>query len=75
MGDQARIDEFSEYAVARQSHLLRTAYLLCGDWHGAQDLTQTALLNLCKAWKRAKRADSVVVLRYWRVGAEGKALT
>jgi len=59
MGDQARIDEFSEYAVARQSHLLRTAYLLCGDWHGAQDLTQTALLNLCKAWKRAKRADSV----------------
>jgi RNA polymerase sigma-70 factor (sigma-E family) len=59
MSDQARIDEFTEYAVARQSHLLRTAYLLCGDWHGAQDLTQTALLNLCKAWPRARRADSV----------------
>ena len=59
MGDQARIDEFTEYAAARQNHLLRTAYLLCGDWHGAQDLTQTALLNLCKAWTRAKRADSV----------------
>ncbi|MEY9927350.1 RNA polymerase sigma-70 factor (sigma-E family) [Catenulispora sp. GP43] len=59
MGDQARIEEFTEYAVARQNHLLRTAYLLCGDWHGAQDLTQTALLNLCKAWNRARRADSV----------------
>jgi RNA polymerase sigma-70 factor (sigma-E family) len=59
MGDQTRIDEFTEYAVARQNHLLRTAYLLCGDWHGAQDLTQTALLNLCKAWSRARRADSV----------------
>jgi len=59
MGDQARIDEFTEYAGARQSHLMRTAYLLCGDWHGAQDLTQTALLSLCKAWNRAKRADSV----------------
>ena len=59
MGDQARIEEFTEYAAARQNHLLRTAYLLCGDWHGAQDLTQTALLNLCKAWNRARRADSV----------------
>jgi RNA polymerase sigma-70 factor (sigma-E family) len=59
MGDQARIDEFTEYAVARQNHLLRTAYLLCGDWYGAQDLTQTALLNLCKAWNRARRADSI----------------
>ncbi|MEZ0106100.1 RNA polymerase sigma-70 factor (sigma-E family) [Catenulispora sp. EB89] len=59
MGDQARVDEFSEYAAARQNHLLRTAYLLCGNWHGAQDLTQTALLNLCKAWNRARRADSV----------------
>ncbi|MBS2537518.1 SigE family RNA polymerase sigma factor [Catenulispora sp. NF23] len=59
MGDQTRVDEFTEYATARQNHLLRTAYLLCSDWHGAQDLTQTALLNLCKAWNRASRADSV----------------
>jgi RNA polymerase sigma-70 factor (sigma-E family) len=59
MGEQARIDEFTEYAAARQNHLMRTAYLLCGDWHGAQDLAQTALLNLCKAWNRARRADSV----------------
>jgi RNA polymerase sigma-70 factor (sigma-E family) len=59
MGGTDRLNEFAEYASARQSHLIRTAYLLCGDWHGAQDLTQTALLNLCKAWPRARRADSV----------------
>ena len=59
MGEQARLEEFADYAAARQSHLKRTAFLLCGDWHEAQDLTQTALLNLCKAWHRAKRADSI----------------
>ncbi|WP_194898878.1 SigE family RNA polymerase sigma factor [Catenulispora pinisilvae] len=59
MGEQERLEEFADYAAARQSHLKRTAFLLCGDWHEAQDLTQTALLNLCKAWHRAKRADSI----------------
>lgn len=59
MGEQARLEEFAEFAAARQSHMKRTAYLLCGDWHEAQDLTQTALLNLCKAWPRARRADSI----------------
>lgn len=51
-------DSFAEYATARQAHLRRLAFLLCGDWHDAQDLTQTALMNLCRSWKRAERADS-----------------
>ncbi|MEY9930756.1 RNA polymerase sigma-70 factor (sigma-E family) [Catenulispora sp. GP43] len=54
-----RLAEFGEFAVARQQHLLRTAYLLCGDWHDAQDLAQTALTNLCYAWHQARRADSL----------------
>lgn len=54
-----RSTEFAEYAQARQSHLLRTAYLLCGDPHQAQDLAQDALTNLCRYWSRASRADSV----------------
>jgi RNA polymerase sigma-70 factor (sigma-E family) len=52
-------DEFAAYAAARQHHLLRTAFLLCGDPVSAQDLAQEALTNLCRAWKRARRADSV----------------
>jgi RNA polymerase sigma-70 factor (sigma-E family) len=54
-----RRTEFAEYAQARQGHLLRTAYLLCGDPHLAQDLAQETLTNLCRFWSRASRADSV----------------
>jgi RNA polymerase sigma factor (sigma-70 family) len=35
------------------------AFLLCGNWHDAEDVTQTALMNLCRAWNRARRADSI----------------
>lgn len=52
-------DEFAEYAAARQHHLLRTAFLLCGDPVSAQDLAQEALANLCRAWPRARHADSI----------------
>ena len=38
--------EFSEYMAARQPSLLRTAYLLTGDPHTAEDLVQTALAKL-----------------------------
>ena len=55
----AQLADFTEFAQGRQRHLMRTAYLLCGDKQTAQDLTQTALLNLCRAWGRAQRADSV----------------
>ena len=36
-----------------------TAYLLCGDWHAAQDLTQTTLVKLYTAWKRVERRENV----------------
>lgn len=54
-----RKNEFAEYAQARQGHLLRTAYLLCGDPHQAQDLAQEMLTNLYRFWSRAGKADSV----------------
>ena len=54
-----RRTEFTEYALARQGHLLRTAYLLCGDPHQAQDLAQETLMNLCRFWSRASKVDSV----------------
>ena len=38
--------EFEEYMAARQPSLLRTAYLLTGDRHTAEDLVQTALAKL-----------------------------
>ncbi len=44
MGEASGRDlEFTAYVVARRAHLRRTAFLLCGDWHGAEDLVQITL--------------------------------
>jgi RNA polymerase sigma-70 factor (sigma-E family) len=51
--------EFSEYMAARQPSLLRTAYLLTGDRHTAEDLVQTALAKLYLSWDKVRRQESV----------------
>ena len=50
-------DEFVAYYAARAGHLRNTAFLLCGDWHLAEDLTQTAFTKLYRAWTRIDRHD------------------
>jgi RNA polymerase sigma-70 factor (sigma-E family) len=52
-------DEFVAYYRARADHLRTTAFLLCGDWHQAQDLTQLAFTKLYRAWRRIERHDSL----------------
>src|ERR1700761_4215110 len=37
----------------------RTAFLLCGDWHTAEDLTQTTLARVFVSWQRISRQDAV----------------
>ena len=49
-----RDEAFSEFVAARQTHLRRIAYALCGDWHRADDLLQTALTKLYVAWPRIR---------------------
>lgn len=49
---------FQEFVRARWSHLVRTAYLLTGDVHLAEDLTQTALAKACRSWRRVSRSDN-----------------
>jgi RNA polymerase sigma-70 factor (sigma-E family) len=46
------------FVQARYAHLRRTAYLLCGDWHRAEDLVQTALTRTVVAARR-RRVDSL----------------
>ena len=48
-------DEFLAFADASRSQLRRTAYLLCGDWHRAADITQEALIRVYVAWPRLER--------------------
>jgi RNA polymerase sigma-70 factor (sigma-E family) len=49
--------EFREFATARAGHLFRLAYLMCGDWHEAEDLVQTTLARLYVNWHRVRRTD------------------
>ena len=51
--------QFSVYVNARRDRVRRTAYLLCGDWHRAEDTVQSALVKLYLAWPRLDRRDAV----------------
>jgi RNA polymerase sigma-70 factor (sigma-E family) len=45
---------FTEYFAAHRDTVRRTAYLICGDWHWAEDLTQTAFIRLAQGWHRVR---------------------
>jgi RNA polymerase sigma-70 factor (sigma-E family) len=55
--------EFSDFMAARWAPLYRTAYLLTGDPHEAEDLLQTVLARTCVRWGsiRDKRAAEAYV--------------
>jgi RNA polymerase sigma-70 factor (sigma-E family) len=44
--------EFRDWATAARPRLRRTAYLLSGDWHLAEDLAQETLLRMYAVWRR-----------------------
>jgi RNA polymerase sigma-70 factor (sigma-E family) len=52
-------DEFVEFAEAVAPRLRRTAFLLCGDWHTAEDLAQTTLAKVFASWRRIRNTDAV----------------
>ncbi|HEX3796769.1 MAG TPA: SigE family RNA polymerase sigma factor [Acidimicrobiales bacterium] len=51
-------EEFRQFVATRAASLHRSAYLLCGDWHLANDLVQEALAKTYRYWARVQRADS-----------------
>jgi len=52
-------EEFTEFAAGAAARLRRTAFLLCGDWHTAEDLTQTTLATMFVSWRRISRQEAV----------------
>ena len=52
MGQDADEESFHAYVAARRGALLRSAYLLTGDHHAAEDLVQTALFKTALRWRR-----------------------
>lgn len=52
---QHEVSDFDEFATTRARRLFQVAYLMCGDWHQAQDLVQTTLAKLHSVWGRLQR--------------------
>lgn len=55
----SRDEEFGAYVAGRRAHLYRSAWLLCGDPHRAEDLVQEVLTKLYVAWPRLSRVGNV----------------
>ncbi|WP_410793943.1 SigE family RNA polymerase sigma factor [Kribbella sp. C-35] len=51
--------EFTEFAATTIRRLRRTAYLMCGDWHRAEDAAQDALVKVYRRWHRIDRTQGL----------------
>jgi RNA polymerase sigma-70 factor (sigma-E family) len=58
-----RYEGFREFVVARGRALSRSAYLLTGDHHLAEDLLQTALARTAGHWRRIADGDPEAYVR------------
>ncbi|GAA2863741.1 RNA polymerase sigma24 factor [Actinoplanes cyaneus] len=56
--DRSEEDEFRVFAGARTERWRRAAYLLCHDWHLADDLVATVIGKLYQHWRRVSTADN-----------------
>jgi RNA polymerase sigma-70 factor (sigma-E family) len=54
-GDGQR--RFAAWSAAQAPSLHRFAYLMCGDWHDAEDLVQESLARAALHWSRIERAE------------------
>jgi RNA polymerase sigma-70 factor (sigma-E family) len=56
-------EEFTAFMAAAAPALSRTAWLLCGDVHRAEELVQQALMKTYLAWPRARTGDPLAYAR------------
>jgi RNA polymerase sigma-70 factor (sigma-E family) len=57
--NRADEEEYRQFVVARLEPLRRAAYLLCHDWHTADDLVSITIGKLYRHWRRVRAADNV----------------
>lgn len=69
------MDDFEAYVSVAWPRLLRSAWLLTGDWHKAEDLVQTVLVRAYGRWSRIRedapdaylrRMLATTYLSWWR---------
>ncbi|HEV8275336.1 MAG TPA: sigma factor [Streptosporangiaceae bacterium] len=67
----AQRPQFQDLYAARRGAVRATAYLLCGDWHLAEDLAQAAFVRMYQRWGRLQHRDGLeaylhrIVVRLW----------
>ena len=57
-GPQSTSNGFEEFVHATGDRIYRSALVLCGNHHLAEDLTQTTFAKVYAAWSRVSAADS-----------------
>jgi RNA polymerase sigma-70 factor (sigma-E family) len=55
--EAAAEERFRAWAAARAARLHRAAYLLCGDWHMAEDLVQETLARSALHWSAVESSE------------------
>lgn len=55
---QHRDEDFADYISARLPSLRRLAFVLCHDWHRADDLAQAAVIKVYMHWQKAASAHN-----------------
>lgn len=63
MSSTSSDDDFDGFAVSAWPRLRRSAYLITGDHHLAEDLAQTALARTYAHWRRVRRQDALAYSR------------
>jgi RNA polymerase sigma-70 factor (sigma-E family) len=67
----AEEQEFHDFVSTRMDRWRRSAYLMCQDWHTADDVVSVAVGRLYEHWPKARDADNIdayaqrIVTRSW----------
>jgi RNA polymerase sigma-70 factor (sigma-E family) len=51
--------EFHDYVAVRMDRWRRSAYLMCQDWHTADDVVSVAVGRLYEHWSKAREAENI----------------
>jgi RNA polymerase sigma-70 factor (sigma-E family) len=62
VADDVKAD-FTDWVVSRQHRMLRTAYLMTGDLHRAEDLLQEALIKVALRWPKLRDGNPDAFVR------------
>jgi RNA polymerase sigma-70 factor (sigma-E family) len=58
--DAIEDEQFTTFVRTSRGQLRRSAYLLCNDWHEADDLVQVALIAVLRHWRRLRTSRNAL---------------